>query len=234
WPHHRRQFRRSRHRSRRRCAVARRPPALRQPPRTGRKRRRTGAAAIAAALHAGLPAGQPGRQDGAGAVGMTPRATYRLQVHRDFPLAAARAQVPYLARLGISHLYLSPILTARAGSMHGYDVVDHSQGSPELGGETALRDLVASLRAHAMGLIVDIVPNHMAVGGADNRLWLDLLEWGRQSRYANFFDIDWDVPDPALKNKVLAPFLGKHYGQALADGELTLQFDTDSGRFAVW
>lgn len=163
-----------------------------------------------------------------------PRATYRLQVHRDFPLAAARAQVPYFARLGISHLYLSPILTARSGSMHGYDVVDHSQVNPELGGEEALRDLVATLRAHDMGLIVDIVPNHMAVGGSDNRLWLDVLEWGRLSRYANFFDIDWDVPDPALKNKILAPFLGDHYGKVLANGELSLQFDRDSGRFSVW
>lgn len=162
-----------------------------------------------------------------------PRATYRMQLHREFTLAAARTQVPYLAQLGISHLYVSPILTARTGSRHGYDVVDHTAVSPELGGEQALRELVATLRAHNMGLIVDIVPNHMAVGGTDNRLWLDVLEWGRVSRYANFFDIDWDVPDPALKNKILAPFLGSPYGEALQAGELKLHFDGDSGRFHI-
>ena len=163
-----------------------------------------------------------------------PRATYRLQLHRDFGFEAARAQVPYLARLGISHLYLSPILTARKGSMHGYDVVDHGAVNPELGGEDGLRALVAELRRHAMGLIVDIVPNHMAVGRDDNALWLDVLEWGRVSRYANFFDIDWDVPDPALQGRtggrVLAPFLGKPYGEALAAGEVQLRFDAASGR----
>ncbi|MDB6060799.1 MAG: treY [Verrucomicrobiaceae bacterium] len=163
----------------------------------------------------------------------TPRATMRLQLHKDFTFADAQAQVPYFAKLGVSHLYLSPILTARAGSMHGYDVVDHSNVNPELGGETAFRDLVATLRKHEMGVIVDIVPNHMAIGGADNRLWLDVLEWGRNSRYANFFDIDWDVPDPALKNKILAPFLGNGYGEVLGNAEIQLQFDKISGRFSA-
>ncbi len=161
------------------------------------------------------------------------QSTLRLQLHRGFPFAAAMARVPYFARLGISHLYLSPILTARAGSMHGYDVVDPHNVNPELGGEDGLRELVAALRMHDMGLIVDIVPNHMAVGHDDNRAWLDVLEWGPLSRHAGFFDIDWDVPDPALNGRLLAPFLGKPYGEALADGELRLQFDPGHGRFHV-
>jgi (1->4)-alpha-D-glucan 1-alpha-D-glucosylmutase len=162
-----------------------------------------------------------------------PRATVRLQLHRGFDFDSARRQVPYFARLGISHLYLSPILTARAGSSHGYDTVDHRTVNPELGGEDGLRALVASLRAHAMGLIIDVVPNHMAVGRGDNAAWLDLLEWGPASRHADFFDVDWEVPDPALNHRLLAPFLGKPYGEALAAGELRLQFDADRGRFRV-
>jgi len=163
-------------------------------------------------------------------VSAIPRATVRLQMHAGFDFDAARKQVPYFARLGVSHLYLSPILTARAGSTHGYDVVDYGTVNPELGGEEGLRRLVADLRRAGLGLIVDIVPNHMAVGEHDNRYWLDLLEWGRDSRYASFFDIDWEVPDPALNGKVLAPFLGKPYGQALDDGELQLVFDPARGR----
>lgn len=160
-----------------------------------------------------------------------PRATQRLQFHSGFSFDAARQQVPYFARLGISHLYASPILGARAGSGHGYDVVDPGTVNAELGGEEGLRRLVTELRRHGMGLIVDIVPNHMAVGNHDNAWWLDVLRWGRASRYANFFDIDWDVPDPALHGRVLAPFLGKPYGQALADGEIRLCFDPAAGSF---
>ncbi|MGQ0699856.1 MAG: malto-oligosyltrehalose synthase [Panacagrimonas sp.] len=159
-----------------------------------------------------------------------PRATARLQMHRGFDFDAAAAQVPYFAQLGISHLYTSPILTARAGSMHGYDVVDPTQVNPELGGEEGLRRLVARLREHDMGLIADIVPNHMAVGGQDNAWWLDVLEWGRDSIYSGFFDIDWDVSDPALTDKVLAPFLGKPYGEALAGGDVRLRYDDERGR----
>ncbi len=161
------------------------------------------------------------------------RATMRLQLHRDFGFDAAREQLPYLARLGISHVYASPILVARSGSMHGYDVVDHGAINPELGGEAALRRFVEALRALGMGLIVDIVPNHMGVGGHDNAWWLETLEWGRDSPYANFFDIDWAVDDPALRGRVAAPFLGKPYGQAIADDELRLQFDAASGRLLV-
>jgi (1->4)-alpha-D-glucan 1-alpha-D-glucosylmutase len=162
-----------------------------------------------------------------------PRATARLQFHGGFTFDDATVIVPYLAELNISHLYASPILRARSGSTHGYDVIDPSQVNPELGGEAALRRLVNTLRAHGMGLIIDIVPNHMAVGGADNPWWLDVLEWGQESPYAKFFDIDFDVPDTALKGRVLAPFLGKPYGEALADDELVLRFDGESGRIFV-
>ena len=151
-----------------------------------------------------------------------PRATYRLQFHAGFTFAAAVPLAPYLAALGISHVYASPIATARAGSGHGYDVVDPATINPELGGEDGFRALAAALRAEGLGLILDIVPNHMAVGGADNPWWLDLLEKGEASAYAHYFDIDWAPADPALRGRVLAPFLGTPYAQALASGELVL------------
>ncbi|CRM13431.1 malto-oligosyltrehalose synthase [Pseudomonas sp. 58 R 12] len=161
------------------------------------------------------------------------RATQRLQFHKGFTLDDAVPLVPYFAQLGISHLYASPLLSARAGSMHGYDVVDPTSVNPELGGEAALRRLVAALREHNMGLILDIVSNHMAVGGADNPWWLDLLEWGRLSPYSEFFDIQWHSPDPLLKGQLLMPFLGSDYGEALQTGALTLKFDAPHGAFYV-
>lgn len=151
-----------------------------------------------------------------------PRATARLQLHKDFTLDDAAATVPYYAALGISHLYASPILQARAGSTHGYDTVSHERVNPELGGEDALRRLVAELRRHGMALLLDIVPNHMGVGGDDNAVWLEVLAHGPQGRYAKFFDVDWNAEDPALRGKMLAPFLGRPYGEALAEGELKL------------
>ena len=160
-------------------------------------------------------------------------ATARLQFHKDFTLDQAVALVPYFDKLGISHLYASPLLTARAGSTHGYDIVNHNLVNPELGGEDALRRLVEQLRAHGMGLILDIVPNHMGVGGNDNEWWADVLEWGRASPYAEYFDIDWDPPDAALRSRLLAPFLGKAYGDALSDGDLRLEFDDGHGRLFV-
>ena len=159
------------------------------------------------------------------------RATQRVQLHAGFTLDDARLQVPYFARLGISHLYASPLLTARAGSMHGYDVVDPAHVSPALGGEPALRRLVAELRAHDMGLILDIVPNHMAVGGSDNAWWQDLLAWGRASPYAEFFDIQWHSSDPLLKGQLLLPFLGNDYGASLQEGSIRLRFNADTGAF---
>lgn len=160
-----------------------------------------------------------------------PRATIRLQFHADFPLDACLPLIPYFADLGISHLYSSPLLTSRPGSSHGYDTVDHGTLDPELGGEAALRRVVAALRAHGMGLILDIVPNHMGVGGADNRVWLDVLEWGRESDDADVFDINWSPPDAALEGKVLAPVLGAPYGEALRTGTITLAYDPARGEF---
>lgn len=159
------------------------------------------------------------------------RATLRLQFHRNFTLDDALPLVPYFARLGISHIYASPLLKARPGSMHGYDVVDPTCINPELGGEPALERLVAALREENMGLIVDFVPNHMAVGGNANPWWLDVLEWGVGSPYAQFFDIQWNSPDPLLKGQLLVPFLRTDYGEVLAAGEITLHFDAQAGAF---
>ncbi|MCK9706058.1 malto-oligosyltrehalose synthase [Pseudomonas syringae] len=161
------------------------------------------------------------------------RATQRLQFHKDFTLDDAVPLVPYFASLGISHIYASPLLKARAGSMHGYDVVDPTVINPELGGEPALLRLVETLREHGMGLILDIVSNHMAVGGADNPWWLDLLEWGRRSPYAEFFDIQWNSPDPLLEGQLLLPFLSSDYGTVLQAGEIPLRFDAEHGSFYI-
>ena len=137
-----------------------------------------------------------------------PRATARLQLHRDFTLDQAAALVDYYAALGVSHLYLSPIFCAQPGSSHGYDVIDPTRVNPELGGEDGLRRLVRRLRAKDMGLILDIVPNHMGVGAA-NGWWQDMLAWGQSSRYACWFDVDWRAADPVLKDKILLPFLAQ-------------------------
>jgi len=160
-----------------------------------------------------------------------PLSTVRLQFHREFTFDHAAELVDYFATLGISHLYASPITTAQPGSVHGYDTVDYTRVNPELGGEAALKRLVDTLRAHRMGLIVDIVPNHMGIGGAHNAWWLDILTWGRHSAYARHFDIDWHSPDPALRGKVLAPFLGGSYGEALQAGHIGLALDEASGTF---
>lgn len=152
---------------------------------------------------------------------MIPRATYRLQFHRDFTFADAAQLVPYLAELGVSDLYASPILTARPGSVHGYDVIDPTRVNPELGGEEGLRTLVAALRRHGLGLVVDIVPNHMYAGNG-NRWWLDVLRHGASSRYASYFDIDW----LALDGKILLPILGKPLDEVLAANDLTRDGET--------
>ncbi len=165
---------------------------------------------------------------------MIPRATYRLQFHKEFTFADAVPLAPFLARLGVSHVYSSPIGTARAGSTHGYDQVDPTTVNPELGGEEGFRALVAALRAEGLGVVLDIVPNHMAVGQADNRWWLDVLKHGQASRHAELFDIDWDPADPVLKGKVAAPFLGAPYAEVLASGDLQLKRDGETGELAVW
>ncbi|MDZ7754123.1 MAG: malto-oligosyltrehalose synthase [Gammaproteobacteria bacterium] len=162
-----------------------------------------------------------------------PIATYRLQLNRDFTFADARGIVPYLQALGISHVYASPFLKARAGSSHGYDIVDHDALNPEIGNEADLTAFTDSLHRHGMGLVMDIVPNHMGVGGGDNGWWLDVLEHGEASPYADYFDIDWRPASPALRHKVLLPFLGDHYGAVLEDGGLVLGFDATRGAFDV-
>jgi (1->4)-alpha-D-glucan 1-alpha-D-glucosylmutase len=163
---------------------------------------------------------------------MTVRATYRMQFHKGFTFADAAALAPYLAALGISHLYSSPILAARAGSTHGYDVVDHARVNPELGGEDGFRALAAALRAHDIGIVLDIVPNHMAVGGADNSCWLDVLEKGRDSVFANMFDIDWEPAQANLRDKVLVPLLGEKPREVIDSGELSLIKDEGLGKYA--
>ncbi len=160
-------------------------------------------------------------------------ATARLQFHKGFTMDDAIALVPYFSDLGISHLYASPLLKARAGSTHGYDIVDHNSINPELGGRPALERMVAALHERDMGLILDIVPNHMGVGTGENAWWQDVLEWGRASPYAETFDIDWDPPDPTLRGRMLAPFLGSAYGDCLEAGDLTLNLDESSGRLYV-
>jgi (1->4)-alpha-D-glucan 1-alpha-D-glucosylmutase len=164
---------------------------------------------------------------------IVPRATYRVQLHREFTFADATALVPYLARLGISHLYCSPFLRARAGSRHGYDVVDHDALNPEIGTRGELDRLVEALHEHGMGLLIDVVPNHMGVLGGDNAWWLDVLEDGQASSYAEFFDIDWRSADPALAGRVLLPILGDQYGVVLERGELRLEFEAACGRFTL-
>lgn len=146
---------------------------------------------------------------------MIPRATYRLQLTRDFPFSAAKGIAPYLAEIGISHIYASPITTARSGSTHGYDVVDPTWINPELGGDEGLRDLVATLRDHDMGIIIDIVPNHMGVAGGENGWWNDVLRHGPRSHYARFFDIEWSGP-------LILPILGAPLGEVIASGDLAL------------
>lgn len=161
------------------------------------------------------------------------RATLRLQFHRGFTLDDAAEWVDYYAALGVSHLYASPLQTSRAGSPHGYDGIDPTRLDPELGGEPALERLVQRLRAEGMGLILDIVPNHVAVGGSENRWWQDVMAWGRQSPYAAFFDIDWESPDPLLRGKLLVPFLGEPYADVLQSGQLALRYAPSSARFHV-
>ncbi|HEY6824840.1 MAG TPA: alpha-amylase family glycosyl hydrolase, partial [Steroidobacteraceae bacterium] len=169
--------------------------------------------------------------DGAAVI---PRATYRLQLNAGFTFRDALGVVPYLAALGVSHLYCSPYFRARSGSSHGYDVVDHNSFNPEIGDEADFERLVAALRARGMGHIVDIVPNHVGILGTDNAWWMDLLENGESSAYAGFFDIDWAPANPDRAHKILVPVLADPYATALERGELELRFERDSGSFAVF
>jgi (1->4)-alpha-D-glucan 1-alpha-D-glucosylmutase len=151
--------------------------------------------------------------------------TYRLQFRREFSFADAQRLVDYFEALGVSHLYASPVFKARPGSPHGYDVLDHSEVNPELGGEQGLTDLSRALAPHGMGLVLDLVPNHMCVASADNRWWADVLENGPASSFARYFDIDWSPPKEDLRDKVLLPILGDQYGRVLEKGEIRVERD---------
>lgn len=155
-----------------------------------------------------------------------PVATYRVQFTKNFDFTRCQDILDYLAALGVSHIYASPIFRARPGSTHGYDVCDHREINPELGGETAFRALAAAAAKRGIGWIQDIVPNHMAVSG-ENRMLVDVLENGPSSRYYQSFDIDWDHPYESIKGRMLAPFLGNFYGRVLEAGEIAIGFDAD-------
>ncbi|MPZ42716.1 MAG: malto-oligosyltrehalose synthase [Betaproteobacteria bacterium] len=169
-----------------------------------------------------------------GAQAVIPRCTYRLQLHREFDFSRATALIPYLAALGVSHVYCSPYLRARAGSQHGYDIIDHAALNPEIGNRDDFEHFVAELKRHGMGQILDMVPNHMGVMGRDNAWWMDLLENGPASAYADYFDVDWRPIDPEFANRIVLPVLGDHYGAVLERAELRLEFEPAAGSFAVF
>ena len=160
-----------------------------------------------------------------------PNGTYRFQLHKDFTFKQATELVGYLHDLGISDCYLSPITTARTGSVHGYDVVNHSAINPELGSEEDFQRFLAALHERGMGIVQDIVPNHMAIGDPANQWWNDVLANGPSSSYADFFDIDWNPLKKDLHNKVLLPVLGQQYGKVLEDQQIQIAYDRTKGTF---
>ena len=164
-------------------------------------------------------------------MGRSRAATYRVQLHAGFTFDDAAVVVGYLAALGVSHLYCSPYLQAAKDSTHGYDVVDHGRLNDELGCAVAHRRLVDRLAGAGLGQVLDIVPNHMALAGRANAWWWDVLENGPSSRYARYFDIDWDPPQAKLADTVLMPVLGDHYGRVLEAGELAIE--RHAGSFTV-
>jgi (1->4)-alpha-D-glucan 1-alpha-D-glucosylmutase len=153
----------------------------------------------------------------------TVRSTYRVQLHAGFGFDDLAAIAPYLAELGVSHVYCSPYLKAGRGSTHGYDVLAHDQINDELGGPAGHERMCAALDAAGLGQILDIVPNHMAISSPENRWWWDVLKNGQSSRFASFFDIDWDPPESKLRRTILMPILGDHYGRVLKRNELTVR-----------
>ena len=163
-----------------------------------------------------------------------PTATYRLQMHAGFTFADATDLVPYVAALGVSDIYLSPILMARPGSMHGYDVTDHSRLNPELGTPIEYDALAAAAADHGLGIVLDVVPNHMCVSHPSNKWWMDVLENGIGSKFAGHFDIDWYPINPSLNEKVLLPVLGDQYGTVLESGQLKLGYEDGGFHFDYW
>jgi (1->4)-alpha-D-glucan 1-alpha-D-glucosylmutase len=159
-----------------------------------------------------------------------PLATYRLQFNSNFRFRDAISILDYLRELGISHVYSSPVLGSRSGSGHGYDVTDPTKIDLDEGGEEEFAALQSALEERGMGLVLDLVPNHMAAS-KENRWWMDVLEFGPDSPFASYFDIDWKPPSRTLENKLLLPFLGRPFGDVLNDGELHL--DWQDGRFVL-
>jgi (1->4)-alpha-D-glucan 1-alpha-D-glucosylmutase len=157
-----------------------------------------------------------------------PDSTYRLQFNSSFTFSDAAGIIPYLSDLGISDIYASPYLKAKKGSLHGYDIVDHNSLNPEIGTEQEYNAMVEELRRRGMGQILDIVPNHMCIASSENKWWMDVLENGPSSRYADFFDIDWVPAVRRLTGKLLIPILGDQYGKVLEKGELNLSFEDGS------
>lgn len=153
---------------------------------------------------------------------MCPTATYRLQLHQQFPFDAAAGISDYLSDLGVTHVYCSPYLQAAPGSTHGYDVVDYTRPNLELGGEEGFRRFAAALKNARLGQVLDIVPNHMAISTAANWWWADVLENGPSSHFASYFDVEWEPPEARLRNMVLIPILSDHYGRVLEAGELQI------------
>jgi len=161
-----------------------------------------------------------------------PRSFYRLQFNKNFTFRQAAAIAPYLKELGISHCYASPYLKARPGSSHGYDIIDHASLNPEIGSREEYEEFVAALDRYGMAQILDMVPNHMGVG-PDNQWWVDVLENGQASPYADFFDINWQPQEEELKNRILLPVLGDYFGAVLEEGQLRLVFLPDRGSFFI-
>jgi len=157
-------------------------------------------------------------------------ATYRLQFNKDFTFQDATKLLDYFFALGITHLYASPILRSRPESMHGYDVIDPTRLNPDLGTDADYFTLQTELRNRGMGLVLDIVPNHMSAS-SDNPWWMDVLEHGPESPYASYFDVDWHPPSRTLESKILLPVLGRPFAEVLEQGELTLTFS--DGRLFV-
>ena len=158
-------------------------------------------------------------------VNRIPLATYRLQLREGFGFEQIRELLPYLQALGVSDLYLSPLFRARENSTHGYDVIDHGQIEPAFGGREAFVRMAEEARSRGMGVILDVVPNHMGINGGGNRFWRDVLENGEAARWADFFDIDWDAIPLNLKHRVLLPVLGKPFGATLEAGEFRVVYD---------
>ncbi len=162
----------------------------------------------------------------------TPLSVYRLQFNKDFTFKDAQHIVPYLKDLGISHCYASPLLRARQGSPHGYDIINHSELNPDIGTIDDFNEFINTLHHYDLGLILDIVPNHMGVG-KENRWWMDVLENGQASVNASFFDIDWEPLKKELKGKILVPVLGDHYGNILQSGQLKFHFVRETGKLKL-